>query len=130
MTKDEALDLALETLESIQAVYPCETVGKRITAIKQALAAPVQEPVAWIHVDAYQPSNRHLEWKENCKGYEGDWVKHPLYTTPPAAQRQWVGLTDKEINQLWRDVVKWGDPSHDDVDLMKAIEDKLKERNT
>jgi hypothetical protein len=48
-------------------------------------AAPVQEPVAWIHVDAYQPSNRHLEWKENCKGYEGDWVKHPLYTTPTAA---------------------------------------------
>jgi hypothetical protein len=45
-------------------------------------------------------------------------------------QRQWVGLTDKERNQLWRDVVKWGDPSHDDVDLMKAIEDKLKERNT
>jgi hypothetical protein len=51
-------------------------------------------------------------------------------STPPAAQRQWVGLTDKERNQLWRDVVKWGDPSHDDVDLMKAIEDKLKERNT
>jgi len=45
MTKDEALDLALETLESIQAVYPCETVGKRITAIKQARSAPVQ-PVA------------------------------------------------------------------------------------
>ena len=44
MTKDEALDLALETLESIQAVYPCETVGKRITAIKQARSAPVQEP--------------------------------------------------------------------------------------
>ena len=47
-----------------------------------------------------------------------------------AHQRQWVGLTDEERNQLWRDVVKWGDPSHDDVDLMKAIEDKLKERNT
>ena len=40
MTKDEALDLALETLESIQAAYPCETVGKRITAIKQARAQP------------------------------------------------------------------------------------------
>jgi hypothetical protein len=40
MTKDEALKLALETLESIQAVYPCETVGKRITAIKEALAQP------------------------------------------------------------------------------------------
>jgi hypothetical protein len=48
----------------------------------------------------------------------------------PVAPKPWVRLTDKERNQLWRDVVKWGDPSHDDVDLMKAIEDKLKEKNT
>jgi hypothetical protein len=40
-----------------------------------------------------------------------------------------VGLTDEERNKLWRDVIKWGDPSHDDVDLMKAIEAKLKEKN-
>jgi hypothetical protein len=44
-------------------------------------------------------------------------------------QRPWVGLSDEERNKLWRDVVKWGDPSHDDVDLMKAIEAKLKEKN-
>ena len=48
-------------------------------------------------------------------------------TTPP--QRTWVGLTDKERSKIWRDVVKWGDPSHDDLDLMKAIEAKLKELN-
>jgi hypothetical protein len=46
------------------------------------------------------------------------------------AMREWVGLTDQERNKLWRDVIKWGDPSHDDVDLMKAIEAKLKEKNT
>jgi hypothetical protein len=46
------------------------------------------------------------------------------------AQRKWVGLTNEERNQLWRDVVKWGDPSHDDVDLMKAIEARLRELNT
>ena len=47
-----------------------------------------------------------------------------------AAQRKpWVGLTDEERKKLWRDVVKWGDPSHDDVDLMKAIEAKLREKN-
>jgi hypothetical protein len=45
-------------------------------------------------------------------------------------KREWVGLTDDERNKLWRDVVKWGDPSHDDVDLMKAVESTLKERNT
>ena len=45
-------------------------------------------------------------------------------------KKPWVGLTDEERNQLWRDVIKWGDPSHDDVDLMKALEAKLKEKNT
>ena len=55
------------------------------------------------------------------------WI--PLYTHPQP-KREWVGLTDKERNQLWRDVIKWGDLSHDDVDLMKAIEAKLKEKNT
>ena len=45
-------------------------------------------------------------------------------------KREWVGLTDEERNNLWRDVIGWGDPSHDDEDLMKAIEAKLKERNT
>jgi hypothetical protein len=44
-------------------------------------------------------------------------------------QREWFGLTDKERSKIWRDVVKWGDPSHDDEDLMKAIEAKLKEKN-
>ena len=44
-------------------------------------------------------------------------------------KKPWVGLTDEERNKLWRDVVKWRDPSHDDVDLMKAIEAKLKEKN-
>jgi hypothetical protein len=45
------------------------------------------------------------------------------------SKRKWMGLTDEERNQLWKDVVKWGDPSHDDVDLMKALEAKLKEKN-
>ena len=38
-------------------------------------------------------------------------------------------MTDAERNKLWRDVVKWGDPSHDDVELMKALEAVMKEKN-
>ena len=55
MTKDEALKLALEALESCDVVYTFGNGGYQqfdrlsvdtaITAIKQALAAPVQEPV-------------------------------------------------------------------------------------
>lgn len=47
-----------------------------------------------------------------------------------STKRPWVGLTDEERNNLWREVIGWGDPSHDDEDLMKAIEAKLKEKNT
>jgi len=49
-------------------------------------------------------------------------------TAPP--QRTWVGLTDGERNGLWRVIIGWGDPSHDDVDLMKAIEAALRSKNT
>ena len=48
--KDEALKLALEALENWREFDPenfGEVDNKAITAIKQALAAPVQEPVAW-----------------------------------------------------------------------------------
>ena len=44
--------------------------------------------------------------------------------------QRWVGLTDEERNNLWREIIGCGDPSHDDENLMKAIEDKLKENNT
>jgi hypothetical protein len=43
--------------------------------------------------------------------------------------RPWVGLTNQERNHIWRDFIGWGDPSHDDENLMKAIEDKIKEKN-
>jgi hypothetical protein len=106
--KDEALKLALETLESIQAVYPCETVGKRITAIKEALAQPAQQekfcdancvwtdhhpdcklaqpapvqPVAWMNPSWIDPDTRG--WQSDSFEsipIEG-WL--PLYTAPPA----------------------------------------------
>jgi hypothetical protein len=45
--------------------------------------------------------------------------KH-LYTTPPAAQRQWVGLTEQEAAECW---------STSTVRTWQAIEAKLKEKN-
>ena len=49
MTKDEALKLALETLECWQRNEDCnEPMSKILEAIKEVLAQPEQEPVAWI----------------------------------------------------------------------------------
>ena len=50
----------------------------------------------------------------------------PLYTSPPA-QRTWVGLTDEEIDDLSREMVK-GNKSVNW--LSYSIEAKLRERNT
>jgi hypothetical protein len=54
------------------------------------------------------------------------------YTTPPAAQRQWVGLTPDDIRQLEKENTVGG--LHGDYcptwDLIEAVEAKLKEKNT
>jgi hypothetical protein len=85
MTKDEALKLALETLESIQAVYPCETVGRRITAIKEALAqpAPVQETTAAIDTLKFLGYTYHggEKWKPPL-GKRPDWLNEPAQQEP------------------------------------------------
>jgi hypothetical protein len=53
----------------------------------------------------------------------------PLYTTPPAAQRQWVGLTDEEITELEETTTCLANESWL-RNLTRAIEAKLKEKNT
>lgn len=83
--------------------------------------APVQEPVAWL-------SRRYVD-NFPVSGYETaqptEYGAFPVYTTPPAAQRQWVGLTDDEVSSLMRkfpDHLTWG--------IARAIEAKLEEKNT
>ena len=132
-SKDEALKLALEALETLvngNGFAPAgniEKARKAITAIKQALsdatnlAAPVQqsrsdvEPVARVHTFIGP------EWAVVQVLGEFN-LEDELYTTPPAAQRQWVGLTDEERDALW---YRFGY-----MELMRAIEAKLREKNT
>lgn len=118
MTKDEALKLALEALEE-----PREHIAKHcrleaITAIKEALAEPEQEPVAWYDkhgIITHDP-------------FEG---VIPLYTAPP--KREWIGLTDDEIIQAYCSVggtAEWAIGGMADVgNFYLAIEAKLKEKN-
>ena len=134
MTK-EALKLALEALDNLAAwtdgevgghmdePYSAEVARRTITAIKEALAQPEQEPVAFINVE-----QRKLEWAKYMSWDTPTVVnlpKIPLYTTPP--QRTWVGLTDKEIDVLW---FKAKDKDNSIIKhFARAIEAKLKEKN-
>ena len=151
MTKDEALKLALEALEANQPVNYCvnnngerfpmmqedpfrfERNTKAITAIKEALAKPEQELVAWMYEQArFGPTDlRGQQWKlalSRLKPWAGDGLVRnvrPLYTTPPQ-RKPWVGLTDEEQIQ-----VAWacGAMSADWLEFAQAIEAKLKEKN-
>ena len=78
-----------------------------------------QEPVAYINIE-----ERKLEWAYKYMSWNTPTVvnlpKIPLYTTPP--QRTWVGLTDE-------DDIDWEDGGNL-KDLVKAIEARLKDKNT
>jgi len=114
MTDREALKLALEALEQLQGGCTDHDDGtveaitvwcpEVIDAIKEALAQPAQEPVAWgvfegnLHDMFF--SKEEAEYMAYLKGSHAE--VRPLYTTPQ--QRPWVGLTEDEIAQLmfWR----------------------------
>jgi hypothetical protein len=156
MTKDEVLDLALEALESADwyinqleiTLYSDDDAGtheyrlkvqQAITAIKQALAAPVQEltnlqrheqnvqkflaaqptpvqePVAWMEVVV---ANLVREGVNKHKARE---LAEHFYGLAPAAQRTWVGLTVEEKNEI-----TWGKTIYEILELFEA---KLKEKN-
>jgi hypothetical protein len=94
--------------------------------------APVQEPIGYA-VPTFDFDNSVIK-KVHYAGTV------PLYTSPPAAQRQWVGLTDEErdaIFELHHTRLGGWDHGGDEVmydkhfeDAVAAIEAKLKEKNT
>jgi hypothetical protein len=120
MTKDEALKLALETLECWQRNEDCnEPMSKILGAIKEALAQPEHEPIGQLCEESY--GRGQVIWFN--KPVDGSYV----YTTPP--QRTWVGLTELEKAEITS--LKWWDWEDTfDIDgFIKAIEAKLKEKN-
>lgn len=119
MTKDEALDLALEFVEANHSGGP--DAFELIAAIKQARSAPVQEPVAWQYRDANDDGTWSAWLGCDKRLTESTWREvRPLYTTPPAAQRKWVGLETNEVAECWH---------NDPYKFYRAIEAKLKEKN-
>jgi hypothetical protein len=79
------------------------------------------EPVAWRAWVSKFPQGTGSDWVYVTKPIMKDSVHNqPLYTTPP--QRTWVGLTDE-------DEIDWEEGGNL-KDLVKAIEAKLRSKNT
>jgi hypothetical protein len=111
------IDEVREHFDSVGCGTIYKTAGEGRVPLTAAQPAPVQEPVAMLFGSL------------------------PVYdATPPAAQRQWVGLTDEERDYIWeknRTTLGGWDHGGDEVmydrhfeDAVIAIEAKLKEKNT
>ena len=150
MTKDEALKLALSTLNEVrqetfrlirdgQTLYAEDKVWSTIISIKEALAKEKalqalhdENERLGLYKDAYAEQEpmawistgpaRMIHWTSDKPAYGDDWV--PLYTAPP--QRTWVGLTEEEIDKTLRVY----EQDYGWISFAKAIEAKLKLKNT
>ena len=96
MTKDKALEIALDYV--LRTTYWSEGRDRHDTlkAIREAMSQPEPEYVL--------PGGGHVP---------------PIPLTPP--KREWVGLTDDEMQSLW--------DRYAHMEMMRAIEAKLKEKN-
>lgn len=129
----ETMKLALEALESVTGHFTrtpstlrdSEVRGeahKAITALRAAIEqAEEQEPVAYGVID----EDGQIDW--TCDYPFSDdpgWPDSvPLYTAP--LQREWQGLMVKEIYECEPEENRYSL-----VDFARAIEAKLKEKNT
>ena len=109
------------------SVDVAEILSAEVERLREALAQPEQEPVAYYH------PRSGFYWAKPTSIFAPtsvDVERLPLYTAPPAAQRPWVGLTDEEFIDAWH----WGGCNpHIEGAHFKALyyyfEAKLKERN-
>jgi hypothetical protein len=96
--------------------------GGPVEALRQALAQPEQEPVGYINgmhggYMVFTPINPSAVYLNGTA----------LYTAPP--KREWVGLTDEEINDWFFQRLKQAGAGWALDDVVRAVEAKLKEKN-
>ena len=134
----EAIEEAIEVLEDASAEMLMETGDENyyieaIAVLRQALVDAddtSQERVDEIVKDEHEPvawANSFDLQNFDMKVRTGPDLNHtvPLYTSPP--KREWVGLTDEEIDSIKHNYhnMTWT------LEMFaRAIEAKLKEKNT
>jgi hypothetical protein len=102
------------------------TLDKAIIAIKEALAQPEQEPVAWRRREV-GGGWQYFGWQETYMTYqaveignENGFECEAIFATPP--QRTWVDLTQQELDEL-------DEQSPSLHDFVQNLMSKLKEKN-
>ena len=98
---------------SIVTMYPHKVATEAAALLRERLAQPEQEPVAWISEGGdVSRSKRYMD--------EMGFKCNPLYTAPP--KREWVGLTLNEAEEFY-------DKYTDRAELINAIDKFLEEKN-
>jgi hypothetical protein len=131
MTKDEALRLALEALENASDIMDSWAQKRQddaITAIKEALAQPEQEPVVWMYVNK---STHEVRFQKHMRDFvdHGAFSEVPLFSEPLANQLKTSGspiaqrkpLSDDEIVLIVAECASSAH-RHDDFSFARAIE--------
>ena len=119
MTKEAltlAIDVAINAMKD--ATKSIDKLSAENRTLKEALAQPEQEPVAWMDIDEKGAAYGLRFWHEPENRHEV-----PLYTTPP--QRTWVGLTDDEMHECAGEY-PWTPTG---LKCCRAIEAKLRTKN-
>jgi len=120
----QALELALEALQvaTTPLAKDRQEVLQAITAIKEALAQPEQEPVAQC-TESDSWNCKYCRKTESCKA-----LQDPRnFASPP--QRTWVGLTDEEIADC-AEKMEASDPTDSFWrEFFRGLEAKLKDKN-
>ena len=127
MTKDDIIRMALEAWDDPMGMKDLCVV---MDAIRTALEQPEQEPTIednsqdWAGMDgatAWHLIHRHADGWADVGKMMDEWRE--ANTTPPTAQRQWVGLTDEDRTEIRREHYARTLP------LMDAVEAKLRSKN-
>jgi len=124
MTDKQVMQQALEALEDERYVNKYTHIVDAIIALRKALEQPEQGPVALEAV--YETI---IQWDEGGgKRSRRELARRivDIYTTPPAAQRPWQGLTDEDL-EFWTKELGQGELGRG---VIRAVADHLKERNT
>ena len=127
MTDRELMQQALDALDYEAECGNDDAYHPLRHALRERLAQPEQEPVAWVYPEGVEALNAGKPWVvygRDGNGAHPDGVERiPLYLAP----RQWQGLTDEEINNSY---MFWIVDQQDIIGFGKSIETKLRKKNT